>query len=88
MGLAGLDFDAAWSRRVTGSYGEVPTQFLSIEDLIINKQAVGRLQDLMDVESLRLAQQRNLLKESPLALEPGKELEQKREQKPRNKRNR
>lgn len=88
MGLAGLDFEAAWRRRVAGSYGEVTTQFLSIDDLIINKQAVGRLQDLMDVENLRLAQQRNLLKESPLSIEPGKEQEQKREPKPRHKRSR
>ncbi len=77
MGLAGLDFESAWGRRVEGSYGEVTTQFLSIEDLIINKRAVGRPQDLMDVENLQLAQQRNLSKEQALSVEPEKEPEQK-----------
>src|SRR5436853_6067697 len=58
MGLTGLDFEEAWSHRVEGSYGEVKVQFLSIEDLITNKRAAGRPQDLIDVENLRLAQQR------------------------------
>lgn len=60
MALAGLEFEKAWSARVEGFYGEVNTQFLSIEDLITNKRAVGRPQDLMDVENLRLAQERKL----------------------------
>jgi hypothetical protein len=59
MGVAGLDFESAWNNRVESSYGEVRTQFLSIEDLIINKRAVGRPQDLIDVENLQLAQKRN-----------------------------
>lgn len=63
MGLTGLDFESAWGRRVEGSYGEVKTQFLSIEDLIVNKRATGRPQDLLDVESLQLAQKRNLLRQ-------------------------
>jgi len=65
MGLTGLDFEPAWGNRVAGSYGEVATQFLSIEDLIINKRAAGRPQDLMDVENLHLAQQRNLHRDKP-----------------------
>jgi hypothetical protein len=44
--------------RVESSYGDVPTQFLSLEDLIVNKRLVGRLQDLADVENLLLAQKR------------------------------
>jgi hypothetical protein len=65
MGLSGLDFEQAWQHQVKGSYGEIKTQFLSIEDLIINKSKAGRPQDLMDVENLRLAQQRNLIKNNP-----------------------
>ncbi|HEY7546694.1 MAG TPA: DUF6036 family nucleotidyltransferase [Blastocatellia bacterium] len=62
MGVAGLDFESAWNNRVESSYGEVRTQFLSIEDLIINKRAVGRPQDLIDAENLQLAQKRKLHK--------------------------
>lgn len=76
-GLTGLDFESAWSNRVEGSYGEVRTQFLSIEDLIINKRAAGRPQDLMDVESLQLAQKRNLHRKQ--AISPRPESEQEKE---------
>jgi hypothetical protein len=58
MGLKGLDFEASWNGRIVSAYGDVPTQFLSPDDLIVNKRLVGRLQDLMDVESLLLAQKR------------------------------
>ncbi len=58
MGLKGLEFEASWKNRITSAYGEVPTQFLSSQDLIVNKRLVGRPQDLMDVESLLLAQKR------------------------------
>jgi hypothetical protein len=60
MGLKGLDFEASWNGRIVSAYGDVPTQFLSPDDLIVNKRLVGRLQDLMDVESLLLAQKREL----------------------------
>jgi len=47
------DFDAAWERRVVRKIGEVPINLASIGDLIAMKLAVGRLQDLADVEHLR-----------------------------------
>jgi len=81
MGLSGLDFESAWGRRVEGSYGEVATQFLSIEDLITNKRAVGRPQDLMDVENLELAQKRNLPREQAVSAKPKKEPQQEKERK-------
>jgi hypothetical protein len=58
MGLKGLEFEASWKGRIAATYGGVPTQFLSSQDLIINKRLVGRLQDLTDVENLLLAQKR------------------------------
>lgn len=58
MGLKGLEFEASWQDRIVSSYGDVPTQFLSPQDLIINKRLVGRSQDLTDVENLLLAQKR------------------------------
>lgn len=59
MGLEGLEFEASWKDRMASTYGDVPTQFLSPRDLIINKRLVGRPQDLIDVENLLLAQQNN-----------------------------
>jgi hypothetical protein len=54
--LTGLTFENAWDRRVTTIIGEIKTNFLSRVDLIINKEAVGRKQDLADVEKLRIAE--------------------------------
>lgn len=47
-----VEFDAAWAGAACGSYGGVPVRFLSIPDLIRNKRAVGRPQDLLDVARL------------------------------------
>lgn len=58
MGLRGLEFEASWKDRIASAYGDVPTQFLSPQDLIINKRLVGRPQDLADVEGLLLAQEK------------------------------
>jgi len=54
--LKGLTFDAAWQRRVCDIVGDIETCFLSRVDLIVNKEAVGRKQDLADVEKLRIAE--------------------------------
>ena len=47
------DFDAAWERRVVRNVGEVSVNIASIGDLITMKLAIGRPQDLADVEYLR-----------------------------------
>jgi hypothetical protein len=57
--LKGLTFDAAWRSRVCDVVGEIEICFLSRVDLIVNKEAVGRKQDLADVEKLRIAGIRN-----------------------------
>lgn len=57
--LKGLTFDGAWQRRVCDLIGEIEICFLSRVDLIINKEAVGRKQDLADVEKLRIAEIRD-----------------------------
>jgi hypothetical protein len=51
--VTGLDFAPAWENRVTGSYGDIPAFFVSKADLIRNKMAVGRKQDISDVEKLQ-----------------------------------
>ena len=51
--LSGVEFEECWQRRVPGRVGDVPVNFISRRDLILNKEKVGRLQDLADVEKLR-----------------------------------
>jgi len=55
QGIDGVDFDEAWPRRVELSLEGVPVHVVSAEDLIRNKLASGRLQDLADVETIREA---------------------------------
>lgn len=53
--ISGVDFDEAWAARVEGSLDGIPTHVISKEHLIRNKLAVGRKQDLLDVENIREA---------------------------------
>jgi hypothetical protein len=56
--VSGLDFDSAWEHRVEGYIeGETPALVISKEDLIRNKLASGREQDILDVKRLRAAEQ-------------------------------
>ena len=48
----GLSFEEAWPRRVDSRYGDQVVHFISKEDLITNKRASGRKQDLLDLDSL------------------------------------
>jgi hypothetical protein len=50
--IEAVTFEEAWARRVSSAYGGVPIALLSLEDLLTNKRAVGRRQDLLDVEKL------------------------------------
>jgi hypothetical protein len=49
----GIDFEEAWQNKVAGKYGDVDVFFLSLDDLIKNKTATGRDQDLVDVMYLK-----------------------------------
>jgi hypothetical protein len=52
--LSGLDFDTAWEHRIEGFIDEkTPALVISKEDMIRNKLASGREQDLLDVKRLR-----------------------------------
>jgi hypothetical protein len=56
--IDGVDFDAAWERRVEGVIDPksgLTGFFISRNDLIASKLAAGRLRDLADVEELRHA---------------------------------
>jgi hypothetical protein len=55
--LPGVAFEAAFSRATrTRAFG-LPVPVISIEDLIANKRAVGREQDLRDVRALERARE-------------------------------
>ena len=56
--IAGIDFDAAWERRVEAVVDQasgLTACFISSEDLIVAKLASGRPQDLADVDAIRRA---------------------------------
>lgn len=50
--IAGVDFDSAWGRRETDRFGPATVCYLGREDLIANKRAAGRPQDLVDAAEL------------------------------------
>ena len=50
--IDGITFEAAWKNKVATRYGDQDIQVISRLDLITNKRAAGRLQDLADVEAL------------------------------------
>jgi hypothetical protein len=50
--LTGVDFEEAWKSRVSTQIDGVPAEFIGREALIRNKRALGRLQDLADLETL------------------------------------
>jgi len=50
--LPGVVFDEAWARRVTISVGGTVVPVIGRDDLIANKRATGRPQDLRDVRAL------------------------------------
>jgi len=53
MSLPGLEFESAWQRRVEVDFEGVPVPFISKQDLITSKLAVGRPQALLDADALK-----------------------------------
>jgi predicted nucleotidyltransferase len=51
--IAAVSFEDAWSSRMQGTYMKVPVQYIGREALMRNKAAVGRPQDLADLDALR-----------------------------------
>jgi hypothetical protein len=71
--LPGVDFDAAWERRVEGVIDRasgLKAFFISKDDLIAAKIASGRTRDLADVEDIRAASQ-SVESASPTEKPPG-----------------
>jgi hypothetical protein len=53
--IEAVNFDAAWQTSEPGMIGDIPVRYISFDDLVKNKLAVGRLRDLADVEALQEA---------------------------------
>ena len=56
--IAGVDFEDCYARRIETDIGDLVVNFISLEDLIVNKETAGRHQDLADAEKLRISQAR------------------------------
>ena len=50
--VTGVSWEKAIAGKVPGSYGDTTIHFISREDLIANKRALGRKKDLADLEAL------------------------------------
>ncbi|MEQ1923818.1 MAG: hypothetical protein ABL952_15035 [Pyrinomonadaceae bacterium] len=53
--LEEMDFASCWQRRKSVSLGEISVDYISIDDLIENKERTARPHDLADAEHLRTA---------------------------------
>ncbi len=66
--IPGIEFDAAWQRRVEDVVDEktgLKATFISAEDLIVSKEAAGRLQDLADADAVKKALGLRTAREKP-----------------------
>jgi len=55
--VSGITFEEAWPRRVNAEFAPgLRCNVIGIADLITNKRAAGRTQDLADVEALERLQ--------------------------------
>src|SRR5579864_6387391 len=48
--ITAVDFSDAWKKRVGSSFFGVPVHFISLDDLLTNKRALGRSSDLTDLQ--------------------------------------
>ena len=51
--LTGIDFDSCFESRTTNTIDNIQVKFLDLENLKRNKRAVGRPQDLADLDNLK-----------------------------------
>jgi len=53
--ISGVSFEDAWMRRKEADFGDVRATFISLGDLLTNKQSTARLTDLVDCQRLEEA---------------------------------
>ncbi len=51
--LSGCSFKEVWENKAVGKYGEIDVHFIGKKELIKNKKATGRKQDIADIELLK-----------------------------------
>jgi hypothetical protein len=51
--ISGVTFETAWKNRIESTYGNIKVSYLSKPDLLKNKKAAGRPQDLADIAELK-----------------------------------
>jgi hypothetical protein len=51
--IPAVRFSTAWKNRARATYGAQPIHVISRKDLMRNKRAAGRPQDLLDLEAMR-----------------------------------
>lgn len=47
--ISGVMFETAWNNKNEGTYGDIPCFFISLNDLMTNKKASARAQDIADL---------------------------------------
>ena len=52
--IDGVDFKACFNNRIISDFGDFKVNFISKGDLLINKRASGRPQDLVDFDKLQI----------------------------------
>ena len=50
--ITGVSWEDAWSGKVKGMFGDVPTHYIGRSEFLLNKRALGRHKDLADLEAL------------------------------------
>jgi hypothetical protein len=64
--VSGVDFATAWAGRIEASFGDVRAHVIGLAELLANKRAAARPQDLADVDALeRLVRVRGRRGERP-----------------------
>ncbi len=53
MSIDGVNFSDAWPMKLEGDFDGIPAHFIDRENLIVNKTASGRPQDIIDIDSLK-----------------------------------
>jgi hypothetical protein len=48
--ITAVDFSDAWQRKVASTFFGIPVHFISLDDLLTNKRALGRDSDLTDLK--------------------------------------
>lgn len=57
--ISGLAFAEAWPRAIVETIDDVPGRFIALDDLLTNKRAAGRPQDVADVAALERIRRRS-----------------------------